>query len=67
LFKHSINLIENLIREDIPKMVMGFNGQVLLTIGLAPVVIYLLRFGGLTLTGKLPSSGKSRRFMDSFP
>jgi uncharacterized membrane protein len=45
----------------------AFNGQVLLTIGLAAAVTYLLRFGGLMLTSRLPSSGRCRRFMDALP
>jgi uncharacterized membrane protein len=41
--------------------------SVFLTIGLAAVVTYLLRFGGLMLASKLPNSGRFKRFMDALP
>ena len=40
---------------------------VMLTIGAAALVTYLLRFGGLMLASKLPDSGKFKRFMDALP
>ena len=43
------------------------NLSVFLTIGLAAVVTYSLRFGGLMLASKLPDSGKFKRFMDALP
>ncbi len=43
------------------------NASVLLTIGLAAMVTYLLRFGGLMLAGSLPRSGRWKRFMDALP
>ena len=43
------------------------NVQVFLAIGFAAAVTYLLRFGGLMLAVKLPSSGRCRRFMDALP
>ena len=45
----------------------GFNAQVFFTIGLAAVVTYSLRFGGLMLAGKLPNSGRWKLFMDALP
>ena len=44
-----------------------FNTRVLLVIGFAAVVTYLLRFGGLMLADKLPGSGRWKRFMDALP
>ena len=46
---------------------IAHNAQVFLTIGLAAVVTYLLRFGGLMLAGRLPQSGRWKRFMDALP
>jgi len=43
------------------------NASVLVTIGLAAMVTYLLRFGGLMLAGRLPRSGRWKRFMDALP
>jgi uncharacterized membrane protein len=43
------------------------NASVFLTIGLAAMVTYLLRFGGLMLSGRLPQSGRWKRFMDALP
>jgi uncharacterized membrane protein len=41
--------------------------SVLLTIGLAALVTYLLRVGGLMLAGRLPNAGKMKLFMDALP
>ncbi len=46
---------------------LASDAPVFLTIGLAAVVTYLLRFGGLMLGGKLPRSGGWKRFMDALP
>ncbi len=46
---------------------LDLNAPVLLTIGLAAVVTYSLRFGGLILAEKLPRSGRWKRFMDALP
>jgi uncharacterized membrane protein len=46
---------------------LDLNAPVLLTIGLAAVVTYSLRFGGLMLAEKLPRSGRWKRFMDALP
>jgi uncharacterized membrane protein len=46
---------------------LDFNAPVFLTIGLAAVVTYSLRFGGLMLAEKLPRSGRWKRFMDALP
>ena len=46
---------------------MASNASLFLTIGLAAMVTYLLRFGGLMLAGRLPRSGRWKRFMDALP
>ena len=46
---------------------MASNASLFLTIGLAAEVTYLLRFGGLMLAGRLPRSGRWKRFMDALP
>ena len=43
------------------------SASVFLTIGLAAMVTYLLRFGGLMLAGRLPRSARWKRFMDALP
>ena len=43
------------------------DAPIFFTIGLAAVVTYLLRFGGLMLAGTLPQSGRWKRFMDALP
>ena len=40
---------------------------VIITISLAAIVTYMLRFGGLLLASKLPNSGRLKRFMDALP
>ncbi len=45
----------------------AFDAQVFCTIAFAAVVTYSLRFGGLMLAGKLPNSGRWKRFMDALP
>lgn len=40
---------------------------VLAAIGLAALVTYILRAGGLLLAERLPDSGKFKRFMDALP
>lgn len=46
---------------------IAFNTPVLLTIGFAAIVTYMLRVGGLMLASKLPKSGRFKRFMDALP
>jgi uncharacterized membrane protein len=46
---------------------MASTFSVFLTIGLAAVVTYLLRVGGLMLAGRLPNAGKMKLFMDALP
>jgi uncharacterized membrane protein len=41
--------------------------SVVLTIGLAALVTYLLRVGGLMLAGRLPNAGKMKLIMDALP
>lgn len=41
--------------------------QVLLAVGLAALVTYLLRLGGLLLAARLPRSGRFRLGMDALP
>jgi len=36
-------------------------------IGAAALITYALRLGGLLLAGRLPKTGKFRRFMDALP
>jgi uncharacterized membrane protein len=44
-----------------------FNAPEFFAIGFAAVVTYSLRCGGLMLAGKLPKSGRWKRFMDALP
>lgn len=46
---------------------LASDASVYLTIGLAAVVTYLLRFGGLMLAARLPRTGRWKRFMDALP
>jgi uncharacterized membrane protein len=39
----------------------------LFVIGAAALVTYSLRLGGLVLAGRLPKTGKFRKFMDALP
>lgn len=41
--------------------------DVYLVIGAAALVTYALRFGGLLLAGRLPRTGRFKRFMDALP
>ena len=41
--------------------------SVVLTIGLAALVTYILRAGGLMLAGRLSNAGKMKLFMDALP
>lgn len=43
------------------------NDQTYVVIGFAALATYSLRLGGLLLAGRLPSSGKFKRFMDALP
>lgn len=43
------------------------NINVWIAIGLAAIVTYSLRVGGLLLAGRLPDSGRFRKFMDALP
>ena len=46
---------------------LSFDSSVFLTIGVAALVTYSLRFGGLLLAAKLPDSGRFKLFMDALP
>jgi len=46
---------------------MAFDAPVFFAIGLAAIVTYSLRLGGLMLASKLPDSGRWKRFMDALP
>jgi uncharacterized membrane protein len=48
-------------------MVSAINSQAWLAIGLAALVTYALRFGGLLLASRFPRSGRFRRGMDALP
>lgn len=41
--------------------------QVYLAIGAAALVTYSLRLGGLLLAGRLPKTGRFKKFMDALP
>lgn len=43
------------------------NDTAYLVIGAAAMVTYALRFGGLLLAGRLPKTGRFKRFMDALP
>lgn len=45
----------------------AFDAPVFFTIGGAAMVTYALRLGGLMLAGKLPTSGRWKRFVDALP
>ncbi len=44
-----------------------FDPTMLAAIGLAALVTYILRAGGLLLAERLPDSGRFKRFMDALP
>ena len=46
---------------------LNISPVVLLTIGLAAIVTYSLRVGGLLLASRLPNSGRFKTFMDALP
>lgn len=46
---------------------MNDNHTVLLVIAAAALVTYSLRLGGLLLAGRLPKTGRFKKFMDALP